>query len=798
MSNYFKNCDSFIIEFTERLKTKYLKSLSKSSPRERYNCLSQMIMEYMSDDWIKTNEHKQKTCDREVYYFSMEFLLGRLTNFNLESLGIKNVVIDSFSKMGISLDDCLNIEKDPGLGNGGLGRLAACYIDSASTLKIPFTGNTIRYKYGLFKQKIKNGYQEERPDNWLSDSFNYEYRNEEEQVEIPFYGYVDNESGRRTYHPEEYIKAVPYDVPIPGYKNGMVNTLRLWNAEPGKKYPLNRSALDYEKDLREICGFLYPNDSSYEGKKLRLVQQYFFSAAGLKSITNKELKKYGTLKDLDKHVVIHLNDTHPSIIIGELMRVLLDEELMEWDEAYRITTNTICYTNHSLLREVMETWSCDLVREIVPRVMEIFDEINRRFVDGLYSEGYKKEYVDKVAIIKDNNIYMANLSSAVSFKINGVAKLHSNLMMEHEFKEFNELFKGKFTNVTNGVSPRRWLIYSNPELSSLLDSYCNGFKDDLTKLEMLPYDESLTELITTFGRIKNKRKEILANFVNKDSKKKHPLDPSFIFDVQVKRLHEYKRQLLNALHIIYLMKRIEKDEEFRNNFNKHAFIFGAKAASSYAFAKKVIKLINTISEKIDNSELLSKYLNVTFIENYGVTESELINPAVEISEQISLASYEASGTGNMKAMMNGSITIGTMDGANVEMHELLGDDYIKVFGLTKDDVKKIQPIYDPTLIYNSNKTIKEVVDSLIDGYFDNVSNDEFKDIYDTLTKYDTYMVLKDFESYRIAHAELNELYKDKNRFYSICLKNIKKSYYFSSDRSINDYKELIWHVEKLK
>ena len=799
MNGYFKSNKDFLKEFSQRLKNKYLVNIKDSSDRMRYNVLSSMIMDYTSDSWIKTNKLKDKKGSKEVYYFSMEFLLGRLTKSNLYSLGVYELVENSLKEENISLDVILEQEKDPGLGNGGLGRLAACYFDSLASLAYPATGNTIRYRYGLFRQKIKNGYQEERPDDWLSDGFSYEIRREEEAIEIPLYGYVAFEEGKRIYHPSEYIKAVPYDVPIIGYNNEIVDTLRLWNAEPARKYPLNKTAFEYENDLRRICGFLYPDDSSEDGKRLRLVQQYFFSAAGLRSIIDKEKKRYNTLLNLGDHVIIHLNDTHPTIIISELMRVLLDEEGMEWVDAFEIVRKCTCYTNHTLLREALETWNNDLVRNILPRNMEIIDEINRQFVDGLYQDGYKREFVDQVAIIKDNHVHMANLLAHVSYSVNGVAKIHSDLLKTTVMKEFNELYPEKFKNVTNGVTPRRWLMFANPLLSNLLDEYVDGWRYDINKLSELEEKIDNEELLSSFARIKYENKKALVDYINKTNPQlKHKCDPSFIFDVQVKRLHEYKRQLLNALHIIYLYIRLKNDSEFRKNFVPHAFIFGAKAASGYYFAKKVIKLINTISRKIDEDDEISKYLQVIFIENYGVSIAELIMPAVEVSEQISLASFEASGTGNMKAMMNGSITLGTLDGANVEIHDLVGDSNMEIFGYTKDEVQSLRPNYSSRPFYESNGYIKCAVDALVNGFFDMVSPTEFKEIYERLLYNDEYMVLGDFEGYRIAQEHINELYKNQKVFSRICLYNTIKSPYFSSDRSIEDYARDIWHISKLK
>lgn len=786
-------------EFSLRLKNKYLTSVAKSSVRERYNVLSEMVMNYISDDWIETEKKVEKEGLKEVYYFSMEFLLGRLLESNIESLGLMSVVEDSFKAFHIKTSDVLEYEKDPGLGNGGLGRLAACYLDSLASLSYPGHGNCIRYRYGLFRQKIKNGYQEERPDNWLSDGFSFEIRREELSEEIPFYGYVSSENGKRVYHPSEYIKAVPYDVPIVGYHNGIVNHLRLWNAEPARKYPYNKSAFEYEDDLRQICGFLYPDDSREDGRRLRLVQQYFFSSAGIKAICKEKKEKFGSLKDLDKHVVIHINDTHPTLVIPELFRILMDEEKMEWNEAYEIISKTVCYTNHSLLREAMEHWHTGLIRQTLPRIMEIIDEINRRFVDDLYQKGYPKSFVDQVAIIKDDNVYMANLCSVVCFSVNGVAKLHTELLKKNEMKEFNELFDGKFINITNGITPRRWLMFSNTELSASLDEFTPGWREDINKLEGLTKYVDNQGLQETYLKIKKTKKEFLANYINSQDKTMiHHLDSSFMFDVQIKRLHEYKRQLLNCLHIMYLYDRIKNDESFRNNYEPHAFIFGAKAASAYYFAKKVIKLINTIAKKIDQDEEVSKYIKVVFVENYNVSYAEKIIPAIDLSEQISLAGYEASGTGNMKAMLNGAITIGTMDGANVEIFDQVGADNMIIFGMSSDEVKKNKPVYNPRSFYESNPYIKKAVDNLINGFFDDVNPDEFKEIYYKLINEDPFMVLADFESYRLAQEKANSIYKNKALWAKKGLVNIAKSGIFSSDRSIEDYVRNIWHIDRIK
>ena len=799
MNTYFRSVADFKKEFALRLKNNYLVSVRSSSDRERYKVLSSMVMDYLSDDWIKTNRKIKKSGEKELYYFSMEFLLGKLITSNIYSLDLMNVIEDSFKSYHINLNNVLEYEKDPGLGNGGLGRLAACYFDSLASLAYPAMGNSIRYRYGLFRQKIKNGYQEERPDNWLNDGFSWEIRREELSEEIPLYGYVDFENGERVYHPSEYIKAVPYDVPIVGYKNNVIDTLRLWNAEPARKYPYNKTAFEYENDIRKICGFLYPDDSSEDGKRLRLVQQYFMSASGVKSICRTKKAEFGDLHKLNDHIVLHLNDTHPTLVIPELMRILLDEEKMEWDEAYSIVSKCVCYTNHSLLREAMETWPVSLVRSTVPRVMEIIDEINRRFVDDLYAKGFSKDFVDQVAIVKDDTIYMANLCAAVSFKVNGVAKIHTELLKQNVMKEFNDLYPNKFVNVTNGITPRRWLMYSNSELSSLLDEFAKGWRSDITHLNDLTGYIDDRDLIDSFLRVKRTRKQILAKFINETDKSLiTPVNSQSIFDVQIKRLHEYKRQLLNALHLIYIYNRLKTDDQFRENYVPHTYIFAAKAASGYYFAKKIIKLINTIATKVDADKEISPYLKVVFVENYGVSLAEKITPAIDVSEQISLAGYEASGTGNMKAMMNGAITIGTLDGANVEIASAVGASNMFIFGLTKDEVIEKRQGYNPKSYYDSDPNIKFAVDSLVDGFFKDVNPNEFQEIYDRLLNSDPYMILADFDAYRLTQEKINEAYKDQRKWAKMAITNIAKSGIFSSDRSIEEYNSLIWHLNKVK
>jgi starch phosphorylase len=796
----FKTKDRFSKAFKERLKDTYLKELENSSIRERYNILGTLVKEEISKDWIKTNKLLAKNDQKKVYYFSMEFLMGRLITNNLMNLGIRDVVEEAFTEYGYDLNEVEHYESDPGLGNGGLGRLAACYLDSMASLGIPGYGNCIRYRYGLFRQKIKNGYQEERPDNWLSDGYVWEIRREEEAIDIPFFGTINFEDGF-VYYPSEYIRAVPYDVPIVGDGNHIVNSLRLWNAEPSKKYPAGKSAFEYESNLQKISGFLYPDDTTYEGKQLRLKQQYFFSAAGVRSYTNKHYEKYGTLRNLPDYVVFHINDTHPTLIIPELMRILLDDHKFEWDEAWEITKKTVAYTNHTILAEALEKWPIDIMKPLLPRIYQLIEEINRRFLLELLEKyGYKRsDFINELSIVNDGVVKMANLCIVAGFSVNGVAKLHTEILKNIEMKNWYEIYPEKFVNVTNGITHRRWLLHTNKELTNLIEEYIGpDFKSKPQQLEkLLEYAKDKT-FQEKFLAIKVIKKEQLAKRIFQEQKIQ--VDPNSIFDIQVKRLHEYKRQLMNALHIMYLYNNLKADKKFRENYVPHTFIFGAKAAGSYYFAKKVIKLINTIASKVNNDPETNKFLKVIFVENYNVSYAEMIMPAGDISEQISTASKEASGTGNMKFMMNGALTLGTLDGANVEIHELVQDDNIFIFGMNSEEVTTSYKNggYNPQEIYHNDPEIRGLLEQLINGYFKNVAKDEFRDIFNNLVYTDRYFVLKDFHEYKKAHALANEVYKDKYAWAEKAIVNIAKSGVFSSDRSIHDYAEKIWNVKSMK
>lgn len=798
----FRTKESFAKEFKVRLKKTYLKDLKKSTIRERYNILGTLIREEISKDWIQTNKRLEQHDQKKVYYFSMEFLMGRLITNNLMNMGIRDEVEAAFNDMGLDLNEVEHYESDPGLGNGGLGRLAACYLDSMASLGIPGYGQCIRYRYGLFRQTIQDGYQEERPDNWLSDGYVWEIRRQEESVDVPYSGYVgfDNESGF-VYHPQEFIKAVPYDVPIVGDKNGVVNYLRLWNAEPSDRYPEGKSPFKYESELEQISGILYPDDTTLEGKQLRLKQQYFFSSAGVKSITDQHLKLHGTLQNLPDYIVFHINDTHPTLIIPELMRILLDEQGMEWDEAWDIVTKTTAYTNHTIMAEALEKWPIDIMKPLLPRIYQLIEEINRRFcLDLLEQYGYaKSDLINKLSIIENGRVKMANLCIVAGFSVNGVAKLHTEILKNIEMKDFYNLYPDKFHNVTNGITHRRWLLHSNKELTALIEEYIGSdFKQNPSELEkLLPFaDDKLFQ--QKFLKVKQQKKAALAKRINREQGLE--IDANSLFDIQVKRLHEYKRQLMNALHIMSIYNSLKNNPDLCKDYVPHTFIFGAKAAASYYFAKKVIKLINTIAKKVNNDEDTNPYLKVVFVENYNVSYAEMIMPAADISEQISTASKEASGTGNMKFMMNGALTLGTLDGANVEIHELVGDDNTFIFGMNAETVNELNHNggYDSREIYENDPELHYILDELVNGFFEDEDKDEFQDIFNNLVYSDNYYVLKDYHAYREAHIEANNAYKDQSSWAKKAITNIAKSGGFSSDRSIQEYADRIWHVKPMK
>ena len=799
----FTNKETFTKIFKENIIKKYAIPFEKSTPYQQYMVLGQMLMEEIGPLWYENNE-QIKTRDLKVaYYFSMEFLMGRMITNNLQNYGVYHVVKDAFNDLGIDLNDVEHREADAGLGNGGLGRLAACFLDSSASLSLPVMGQTIRYRYGFFKQIIQDGYQVESPDSWLKDQYIWEIRRQEEAVNVPFYGNIqmglkpDGALDVRHLN-AEYVKAVPYDMPIIGDNNGVVNTLRMWNAEPSD---MNFSYVshDYHRKVREISEMLYPNDETVSGKILRLKQQYFFSSAGINSIIKNHLKNHGTVKNLADYVVFQINDTHPTLIIPELMRILVDEQQLEWDEAWEITNSVCAYTNHTILVEALEVWPINIFKQLLPRIYTITEEIDRRFVEKLTElYGENSAFIPKLRIIKDNVVRMANLAIIGSFSVNGVAKLHTSILQDIVFRDFNKHFPNKINNKTNGITHRRWCYHINPELVKILeDTIGNDWIADTTKLKDLLKYENDPKIQTLYKEMKLARKTELADIIYYRQGIK--LNPNAIFDIQVKRLHEYKRQLMKAIGIMAIYNRLKTDLDYRRDYHPHVFIFGAKAAPTYHYAKKVIKLINTISEKVNNDPETNELLKVVFVEDYNVSYAEKIMPAADVSEQISTASKEASGTGNMKFMMNGAITLGTLDGANVEINELVTDDNMVLFGLTADMVtalEKERHRYKPIEIYENDLIIKEVLDQLTNGFFD-VPFDEFKEIKDSLIYEDKYFVLKDLNNWLVAQDTVNRLYKDEKKWYQMSIHNTAMSGFFSADRTISDYNRDIWHLDKI-
>ncbi|HCY53363.1 MAG TPA: glycogen phosphorylase, partial [Kandleria vitulina] len=683
----FKTKEEFKYEFSKRIIEAYGRTVEESHITEKFMVLESMVRDYASVNWAMTKMAVQQKSMKQLHYFSMEFLIGRLLVNNMMNLGIYDIAKEGLADFDINIHELEELEADAGLGNGGLGRLAACFIDSLASLSYPAFGQTIRYDYGFFKQKIEDGYQVEVPDQWLQLGYKWEVRKPKHACEIKFWGKViwNDKEGKWEHVEAESVRAVPYDVPVVGNDTLITNTLRLWKAEPSENIPVNKDFQQYANEVNMICQTLYPDDSTLAGKILRLKQQYFFVAAGLNSIVRAHLRVYKDLSNFHEKNVIQLNDTHPVLVIPELMRILLDEYDYEWDDAWEIVKHSCAYTNHTILAEALEKWPVDMMRDLLPRVYQIIEEIDRRFVGFVKQKtDGNEDILNKVRIIKNGQVHMAHLAIAGSFSVNGVAGLHSEILMTREMKEFNDLYPGKFNNKTNGVTHRRWLAYSNPELTALLketigDEWIKE-PDQLTCLNKYVNDSIVQ---AKFYNVKQKRKQVLADYI-----KEHndiDVDVNSIFDIQVKRLHAYKRQLLNVMHIIYLYQEMKQNPNFR--IYPRTFIFGAKAAPSYYFAKKVIKLINSVADKVNNDPETNQFLKVVFLENYGVTLAEKIMPAADVSEQISTAGKEASGTGNMKFMLNGAVTLGTLDGANVEIAERVGEDNVVIFGLRDHEVE---------------------------------------------------------------------------------------------------------------
>lgn len=798
----FSNVNNFKETFSNRIVETYGRSVEESHRFEKYFVLGEMIRDYASVAWKETKERVQAKQQREMVYFSMEFLLGKMMLNNIKNLGVYDVINQGLKELNIDLQDLLSLESDAGLGNGGLGRLAACFMDSLASLNYPGHGNTIRYKYGFFKQKIVNGKQREIPDNWLQLDYPFEIKKAKHAVTVKFYGHVVTRpfgnDGRFVFELEnaECVKAVPYDMPMIGYGGKVVNTLRCWSAEPDiEALPKHKDFQTYLNECNEISLTLYPDDSTEHGKILRLKQQYFFVCAGIASYIKAHLRKYKTIHNIHEKFIFQLNDTHPAIAVAEMMRVLLDEFYLEWDEAWNITSSMMAYTNHTILSEALEKWPVGYIKTLLPRIYMIIEEINRRFVIQARSKDVVEHRIQKMMIIRDGQVHMANLAIIGSYSVNGVAALHTDILKRQEMREFYEYYPEKFNNKTNGITHRRWLAYSNPELLAFLNKYCKGdVCKDITLLSNLNEVVDNEEVLKEFLEVKQTRKQILVNFIKE--RNDIDVDINSIFDVQVKRLHAYKRQLLNCLHIIYLYQQLKDNPNFK--MYPRTFIFGAKAAPSYYFAKNVIELINCMSNKINNDPQVNKFLKVVFIENYDVSSSEILMPASDVSEQISLAGKEASGTGNMKFMMNGAVTLGTLDGANVEIAEKVGNENVVIFGLKADEVKALKDsgTYSALNIFAENVDIRKAINSLMDGTWHENRN-EFRTIVDDLLyKNDEYLLLQDFESYKQAHAKINEYYQDRLGWARKCLINIANSAYFSSDRTIQQYVDEIWKLEK--
>ena len=806
--------DVFKRDVRNNVKTLFRKEVEEATPQQLFQAVSYAVKEAIIDDWLATQKQYEKDDPKTVYYMSMEFLLGRALGNNLINMTAYKEVKEALEEMGIDLNVIEDQEPDPALGNGGLGRLAACFLDSLATLGYASYGCGIRYRYGMFKQKIRDGYQVEAPDNWLKDGNPFELRRPEYAKEVRFGGNIRveyDEAGKTHFVQENYesVMAIPYDYPIVGYGNHIVNTLRIWDAEAIVDFQLDsfdrgdyHKAVEQENLAKNIVEVLYPNDNHIAGKELRLKQQYFFVSASIQAAITKFKKKHGDISKLPEKVTFQMNDTHPTVAVAELMRILLDEENLGWNEAWDITTKCCAYTNHTIMAEALEKWPIDLFSRLLPRIYQIIQEIDRRFIAQVRAQyPGNEEKVKKMAILMDGQVKMAHLAIVAGYSVNGVAKLHTEILKNQELKDFYQMMPEKFNNKTNGITQRRFLMHANPLLADWVTEKL-GTKEwitDLSKMsglkEWLDDEEALKEFMT----IKFKNKERLAAYIKEHNGVE--VDPRSIFDVQVKRLHEYKRQLLNILHVMYLYNQIKEHPEM--SFYPKTYIFGAKASAGYIRAKEIIKLINSVADVINNDRSINGKLKVVFIEDYRVSNAELIFAAADISEQISTASKEASGTGNMKFMMNGAPTLGTMDGANVEIVDEVGIDNAFIFGLSADEVINYEQNggYNPYDIYNNDPDIHRVVDQMVDGTYSNGDTEMYRDLYNSLlnnqggSRADMYFILKDFRSYADAQARAMEAYKDKEKWAKMALKNTACCGKFSADRTIQEYVDDIWHLD---
>nr|WP_294676510.1 glycogen/starch/alpha-glucan phosphorylase [uncultured Blautia sp.] len=799
----------------ENVKFLYRKTLEEATQEQIFQAVSYTVKDVIIDNWLKSQKAYEKQDPKIVYYMSMEFLMGRALGNNLINLGAYGEVKEALEELGLDINCIEDQEPDPALGNGGLGRLAACFLDSLATLNYCAYGCGIRYHYGMFKQEIRDGYQVEVPDNWLKNGYPFELRRPEYAKEVHFGGYVrvewDPVKNENKFIHEGYqaVKAVPYDMPITGYNNDVVNTLRIWDAEPIVDFNLDsfdkgdyHNAVEQENLARTIVEVLYPNDNHMAGKELRLKQQYFFVSASLQAAIAKYKKTHDDITKLHEKVVFQMNDTHPTVAVAELMRILIDEEGLGWDQAWDITTKCCAYTNHTIMSEALEKWPIELFSRLLPRVYQIVEEINRRFILEIqqkYPGNYEK--VKKMAIIYDGQVKMAHLAIVAGYSVNGVARLHTEILKNQELKDFYEMMPEKFNNKTNGITQRRFLAHGNPLLADwVTDKIGPDWITDLSQLSKLKVYADDEKALQEFMTIKFKNKERLAKYILEHNGVE--VDPHSIFDIQVKRLHEYKRQLLNILHVIYLYNQIKAHPEM--DFYPRTFIFGAKASAAYARAKKIIKLINCVADVVNNDASINGKLKVVFIENYRVSNAEIIFAAADVSEQISTASKEASGTGNMKFMLNGAPTLGTMDGANVEIVQEVGEENAFIFGMSSDQIINYENNggYDPDFIYNTDPEIRQVLMQLINGTFSS-DTEMFRDIYNSLLdkrnmpRPDQYFILGDFRSYAEAQKRVEAAYKDEKRWAKMALLNTACSGKFTSDRTIQEYVDDIWHLDKV-
>ena len=810
------NKEEFKKSIKDYVKVLYRKNLDEASDQQLFQAVAYAVKDIVVDQWMATHKQYEKQDVKTVYYLSMEFLMGRALGNIIINLSANKEIKEALTELGLDLNVIEDQEPDAALGNGGLGRLAACFLDSLSTLGYPAYGCGIRYKYGMFKQKIENGYQIEVPDEWLKDGNPFEMKRSEYAVEVKFGGYIairKDQNGKDCFIQENYqsVRAVPYDIPVVGYGNNVVNTLRIWDAEAIDTFNLDsfdkgdyQKAVEQQNLARTICEVLYPNDNHYAGKELRLKQQYFFVSASVQRAVAKYLENHKDVRKLYEKVAFQLNDTHPTVAVAELMRILMDEHGLEWDEAWEVTTKTCAYTNHTIMSEALEKWPLELFSRLLPRIYQIVEEINRRFILDIQAKyGDNQEKIRKMAIIYDGQVKMAHLAIAAGYSVNGVARLHTEILKNQELRDFYEMMPEKFNNKTNGITQRRFLLHGNPLLADwVTDKIGNEWITNLSHINKLSIYADDAKCQQEFMNIKYKNKLRLAEYIKKHNGVE--VDPRSIFDVQVKRLHEYKRQLLNILHIMYLYNQLKANPGME--FYPRTFIFGAKASAGYRRAKAIIKLINNVADVINNDKSIENKIKVVFIENYRVSNAEIIFAAADVSEQISTASKEASGTGNMKFMLNGALTLGTMDGANVEIVEEVGEENAFIFGLSSDEVINYEQNggYNPKDIYNSDQDIRAVMTQLINGFYSPENSELFRELYNSLLepnggeRADQYFILKDFRSYAEAQKKVSAAYENEEGWARSAILNVAKSGKFSSDRTIEEYAKEIWKLTKVE